>query len=418
MNKEKTDERGLRRKLFRLFDKGKSVKQILQLIPRARAWLYKWKERYECDGRAAAPGQPTVPKHSPQAYPNKVVQIVLQVRKRLQRAAVGLIGAKAIRRELQRGRLLPKIPSLATINRLLHHHGLVPAGASQSKASYYPAPKLRTEFCFHSMDWMLRYLAGGEKVFIFHTIDLQTHGLAQTLAHDKSLAAVRAHALAVWQTLGLPDFLQIDNDSAFTGLGKKGRIFGKFVRLALHLGIELIFIPPAEAKRNHLVEGVNQLFHRSFWAKNEFTSFRDVERKRGRFLAWYQAYEPPALAGLTIRAATAKVPRRKLSKQALAAVPESLPLTRGRIHFLRQVSATGEIEILKERWKVGRKWAGRYVLATLFIGGQRLQIYARANAKAAWQLRHEYVYDVGEKVVPLQRCYWRKKRAMQVRHLF
>lgn len=82
------------------------------------------------------------------------------------------------------------------------------------------------------------------------------------------------------------------------------------------------------------------------------------------------------------------------------------------------MNAAGEIEILKERWKVGRKWAGRYVLATLFIGRNRLQIYARAHAKAAWQLRHEYGYDVGEQVVPLPRCYWRKKRAIQVRHLF
>lgn len=418
MNKEKTDEIGLRHKLFRLFDKGTKVKQILQRLPRSRAWVYKWKARYACEGRSAAPGQPTVPKHARQAYAKKVVRLVLRVRQRLQRSAVGLRGARAIQRELKRGRLLRQIPSLATINRMLRRGGALAAGAALPRPSYYPAPQLKPAFCFHSMDWMLRYLAGGAKVFIFHTIDLQTHALAQTLAHDKSLAAVRAHALTVWQTLGLPDFLQIDNDAAFTGLGKKGRLFGQFVRLALYLGIELIFIPPAQAKRNYLVEGVNHLFHRSFWAKNEFTSFRDVERKRGRFLAWYQAYEPPALAGLTIRAANAKVRRRKLSQQELAAVPEPLPLTRGRLHFLRQVSAAGEIEILKERWKVGRKWAGRYVLATLFIGGQRLQIYARRHAHAPWQLRHEYVYDVGEKVVPLQRCYWRKKRAIQVRHLF
>ncbi len=254
--------------------------------------------------------------------------------------------------------------------------------------------------------------------FIFHTIDLQTHALAQTLAQNKRVEAVLQHALTVWQELGLPDFLQIDHDAAFTGFSKKGRIFGQFVRLALYFGIELIFIPPAEAKRNQLVEGVNHLFARSFWEKTEFQSVREVERKRGKFLTWYQTYEPPALLGLNIREANQRVKRRKLKKKELAALPEQLPLPKGRIHFLRQVSATGEIEILKERWKVSRRLAGRYVCARVNTARQSLQIYYRAKESTPLHLLKEYDYGVGEKVVPLQACYRRTPRAMRVQNLF
>ncbi len=109
MNNEKTDESGLRRKLFKFFDRSKSIKQILKLIPRSRSWIYKWKERYERKGMVAARGESRTPLCSPQAYPKRVVRIVLSLRKRLQKDVVGLIGAKAIRRELKRRRLVKQI---------------------------------------------------------------------------------------------------------------------------------------------------------------------------------------------------------------------------------------------------------------------------------------------------------------------
>ena len=133
---------------------------------------------------------------------------------------------------------------------------------------------------------MARYLTGGEKVFVFHTIDLDTHALAQTVCADKSSDSTSQHLLWACRELGRPDFLQLDNDAAFTGLGRQARGFGRFLRIALYLGIELIFIPPAEPQRNHIVERVNGLWVSSFWEKEHFASRREVVRKSGKFLAW------------------------------------------------------------------------------------------------------------------------------------
>ena len=225
---------------------------------------------------------------------------------------------------------------------------------------------------------------------------------------------MRSHALAVWQDLGVPDFLHIDNDAAFTGLGKKARIFGTFVRLCLYLGIELIFIPPGEAKRNHLVEGINHLWSHSFWEKNDFASWRDFSRKRARFLKWDADYEPPALGGESVRQANAGVRRRKLKRREVVALPAELPLVAGRIHFIRRVSASGEIELLKEHWKVSKGLAHQYVWATISTKGGRREIYHRRSEGACPRLVKQYDYEISERVYPLSACYRRSHRRINV----
>jgi hypothetical protein len=56
--------------------------------------------------------------------------------------------------------------------------------------------------------------------------------------------------------------------------------------LALYLGIEVIFIPPEEPKRNSTVERANGIWAQSFWSKNHFCSRADLLRKSGKFLVW------------------------------------------------------------------------------------------------------------------------------------
>ncbi|MBA3439064.1 MAG: hypothetical protein H0T92_04260 [Pyrinomonadaceae bacterium] len=182
----------------------------------------------------------------------------------------------------------------------------------------------------------------------------------------------------------------------------------------MYFGIELIFIPPAEAKRNSLVEGINHLWSHGFWEKNDFTSWRDFARKRGKFLSWYADYEPPTLGGLCVGQASALARRRKLKRREVIAVPAQLPLCAGRIHFVRQVSATGEIELLKEHWKVSKRLAHKYVWATLSTNGQRLEIYHRPSARAQPRLVKQYAYAMGERVSPLLACYRRSHRRISV----
>jgi len=259
MNEQNTDEIRYRRQAFKFFELGKSPVEILARIPRSRSWLFKWKQRFEERGWQALDSLSKAPHHSSQGYQPEVIRLVVCTRRRMEKSTVGLVSARALQQELLRQRLLTTLPSQTTIKRWLREAGLLGASPITSDEAYYPAlppPEQAVTFC---CDWIARYLTGGEKVFVFHTLDLQTRALAQTIRADKSTVSACNHLLRAGVELGLPDFLRLDNDAAFTGLGRHGRQFGQFVRTALYLGIELLFIPPGEPERNHDVERTGNL---------------------------------------------------------------------------------------------------------------------------------------------------------------
>jgi Winged helix-turn helix len=233
MKRENSDAIRERRRAFRLFDKGHSPTQILRQIRRSSSWLFKWKQRFEQDGWAALDPASHAPQHSPQQYSSDTVKLVVHIRRRLEKAQAGLIGPRAIRQELRRHHRLRPVPSLATIKRWLRRLRPAAGRSDPARPPYYPQPRLVTGVVFQSCDWIARYLPGGVKVFAFHTVDWQSYALHQTIRTDKSTAAACAHLLESCVAVGLPDFLQLDNDAAFTGLGAAARVFGQFVRLAL-----------------------------------------------------------------------------------------------------------------------------------------------------------------------------------------
>jgi putative transposase len=414
MKEKNSEEIRYRRLAFKFFDKEKSPAEILAIIPRSRSWLFKWKKRFEQDGRQALDSLPKAPHHSPQSYSSAVVKLVVRVRKRLERSAAGHLGPRAIRQELVQCRLMNPPPGLTTIKRWLKDAGLIDSPAETDKETYYPAPNLEADMVIFACDWTERYFTGGEKVFVFHTIDHRTRALAQTLRSDKSTESACQHLLDVCSRLGLSDLLQLDNDTAFTGLGRSPRVFGRFVRLCLYLGIELLFIPPGEAKRNHLVERVHGTWAESFWNKNHFTSLHDLKRKSPKFCDWYERYAPEALGGLTVKQASRGLHCKKLRRQQIGQIPEELPLTAGRLHFIRKVDSQGKTNILKEHWKVSKTLIGQYVWATLDTRKEELFIYHRRSARAQPRLIKQYVYRIDEKVHKLKPEFQRRARKVEI----
>jgi hypothetical protein len=252
------------------------------------------------------------------------------------------------------------------------------------------------------MDWTLRYLEGGAKVYAFHTVEVIHRDLRQTISPDKSYATARQHLLHVWRTLELPDGLQIDNDAAFSGGHKAPRIISQFVRLCLYVGVEPIFIPVAEPEWNGLVEGLHSLWGKSFWRRRRFRSLAHVQRAAPDFETWYKCEYLPTLPD---RAAVSKRPAGpplRLTAQLVRALPAHLPITAGRIHFIRQVDPDGNIELLNETWHVHKRLAGQYVWATITTQTHRLSVYYRRAANRPVRLVKTYHYALPESVVPLQ----------------
>jgi len=397
------DELYWRRQAIRLRLKGYRPCEILTQIPRKREWLRKWWQRFTILGWKGLHSLSRRPKHAPLSYTHQAHAVVLRVRRALEQRQVGLVGARAIQQEIRDHQLLTPVPSLASIKRWLHSAGITPPLLQEQPQRYYPQPARPPHAVWQACDWIARYLEGGAKVFVFHTVDLETRALGQTIRPDKTVASVCSHLLSTWQTLGLPHRLHLDNDAAFSGGERTSRRLGRVVRLCLYLGIEVVFLPPGEPKRNAVVERINELWAQQFWERNHFGTIKQVLRQQSVFLDWYtHRYTPPSLDGLTPALAQRGVVRKRLRKRQIRELPARLPLTAGRVHFVRRVAPDGTISFLGETWKVSQRLAQEYIWATVTTHCRRLELFHQRSARAKWRRIKTYEYALPETVCRLR----------------
>ena len=399
---DEQQERKLRRRAIRWHIRHVRVESILRRVGRSRSWLKKWRRRFNTLGWAGLRSTSRAPLHPRRRWGPAMERAVVAARRRLERRAVGLIGAAAIQDELlASGWKRRAIPSVSAIKRMLRRAGLT--GRPGSSVPYFPQPTPSATYRLQQMDWTERYLAGGANVYAFHSLEVASRAMDQTLARDKSGRTVRAHLLKSWQLLGLPEGLQLDNDAAFCGGYKVPRVLGACVRLCLYVGVEPIFIPFGEPERNGLVERLHGLWGQAVWKRRRFRGFAQVQRTQPRFQTWYAAS-----VGDVVRPPSAG--RRHLTAREAAALPARLPITAGRIHFLRLVEPDGTIQVLNETWRITRRLAGKYVWATVVTHEQRLRVYYKRTAHSPVRLVKEFRYDLPEPVQPVSKRFRRTAR--------
>jgi hypothetical protein len=387
-----TTEQALRREAVRRRLQGEPRLEICRALSRSPRWFDKWWAEYCRNPYTDFADRARAPHSVPSKTPLPVEEAIVSVREALEAANTpetkyGLIGASSVQGQLERLGIEP-VPSVPTIQRIMARHDQThPIGASGDSA-YYPWPVAWAVNAIHATDIITRYVSGGEEIDNFHTIDLYSHAVYLTQQADKSSATTCAHLLKTWAKLGLPLMQQFDNEAAFCGGHTHPHIIGRVVRLCLFCGIEPIFTPVYEAKRNYQIETFHSLWVQAFWSCEEFTDLAHVRSEAPLFVRWYhRVYQPPALSGKT-----PSQMRRRASIQYLTAdlrqrIPlERLPITAGRIHFLRKVDLAGRIELLNERWPVGEKWIGEYVRATIDTAQQTLTLWHQANSEADWRL--------------------------------
>jgi putative transposase len=387
-----TNEQALRREAIRRRLQGERRSDICRDLNRATSWFDKWWARYRRDPKTDFASRSRSPHRSPQQMPASVVAAVVSVRQLLEQAATpqtryGTIGAHAIWGRLKQLQLSP-LPSEPTIQRILAEHALThPLGAA-SCAAYYPWPLAWDVNAIFATDIITKHLRGGQAIQNFHTIDHSSHAVCLTQHLDKTSRTSRLHLLHSWAKLGLPFLHQFDNEGAFCGGHTHAHILGQVVRLCLFCGVEPLFTPYYEPKRNYQIESFHSLWVSGFWSRHEFGTLSEVEAEAPIFWRWYMyQYYPPALAGQTPAQVRRGRRLRLLSAGLRRLIPEGrLPLTEGRIHFMRKVDPSGTTELLNEVWRLGPKWSGEYIRATINTAEQTIGFWRQANAETAWQL--------------------------------
>jgi len=408
-------EQALRREAIRRRLQGERRCEICWDLGRATSWFDKWWAEYRRNPQTDLADHPRVPHTSPQQMPPTVVQAVVSVRQALEAANTpdtkyGLIGNRAIQGRLEELKGKP-LPSLTTIQRILIQYGLThPVGAGDASA-YYPWPVAWGVNTIQATDIITRYVRGGEAIENFHTIDHYSHAVQLTQHADQTSLTTCGHLLKTWMNLGLPLIHQFDNEGAFCGGHTHPRIIGQVVRLCLFCGIEPWFIPVYEAERNHQVETFHSLWDKAFWSRHQFRNLAHVRVEAPCFRRWYHYhYRPPELCGKTPAQMRWGIPIRRLTSDLRCLIPDGrLPITAGRLHVMRKVNGAGNIDVLNETWRVGDKWIGEYVRATINTAEQTLTLWHKADAETDWYLIKTRQFRITETVHALLPAFRRNR---------
>jgi len=176
--------------------------------------------------------------------------------------------------------------------------------------------------------------------------------------------------------MGLPDFLQLDNELSFRGSNRYPRSPGLIIRLCLHFGVQPVFIPVGEPWRNGIIEKFNDTYNKKFFRQQWFPKYATLKRQSKNFQRFHNKHHRySCLKGKTpleiVRADNFKpftiAPGTKLPQ--LDYVPD------GEIVLIRFIRSDCKLDIFGEKFQVAKDLAYSYVKAVIVTSIHTLQVY-------------------------------------------
>src|SRR5262245_53360037 len=131
-----------RRTAVHLLRSGRPPDQVATQLGRSRAWVYRWRQRFDQAGWTGLTDRSRAPHRSPNRLAEPIRQAIRQVRSELEARAtqdrqLRYIGAAAVQARLRDQGLLP-VPSSATIARVLAAAGMTRPPRPAPPEVHYP----------------------------------------------------------------------------------------------------------------------------------------------------------------------------------------------------------------------------------------------------------------------------------------
>jgi transposase InsO family protein len=371
---------------------GEAIDSICQRLQRPRSWFIKWWSRYVLDGAEGLYELSRAPHAIIDRLPPQIERLIVSVRRRLEahltpETRYQRIGAPTIQTELQALQVTP-LPSLRTIERVLSQHGLTSPRLRMAPPLHpegYPTPTADDSNALHEVDLVGPvYLKGHhQRWYIYVCKDVFDGAIYLQLRRSRRMDEVLAFLIAAWQHLGLPEQVQFDNAREFCGWGQSARYLSRVIRLCLHLRVTPIFIPQHRPQRNGAVENFNGWFQpllfQHHYARPAYLR-RELERLTETV---NHRHVQPRLGQHTIAQYRRRKALRKLPAQFELDL-ETIPLSEGRVVFIRWVSARGTIRLLAQRFRVGLRCKFSYVKVVLDTKRQHLTVYVSGKIYKRW----------------------------------
>lgn len=399
-----------RQSAIHLLRSGQSVAQTAEQLGYCQAWVYKWKNRFEAsEDFEALHARSRAPRHHPTATSESVKRAIRKARSELEAEAasgqgLGYIGAPAIRARLQvQG--IRSLPSRAAIERELKSADMTGPYQKKPEKVDYPHLKPQAPHGLAQVDIVPHYLPGGQLVANFNAIDVVSRYVSGYSYTHKTSREAFDFLCRLWREQGIARYTQMDNEGCFSGGSTHPYVLGKVLRLGLHVGTEVVYSPPYHPQSNGFVERFHQDYSSHVWDRLRLNHLDEVNEGAQRF---FDAYRHSAHKRRGDTAAGLHRDPRHLLK----AVPfGKLPLTEGRVHFIRQVAReqmaleAGHIQVLNVPWYVGLEHAGKGVWATLRFEAPRqawLRVYDAAPDVPGRNMLAVHPFPLKENVHPAE----------------
>lgn len=369
----KGSEHDIRKEAIDRFVRGESPKQIYTELGRSKPWFFKWVKRYRSGDPHWFEDLSNSPTHQRNRIPEELERQIVQIRTELQNTKYAQIGANAINWQLQRKKLAP-VP-VATINRVIKRHDLTKKKKKyQPKNTSYPAWPCLAPNSVHQADLVgPRFIKNDGRFYCLNVMDIYTHRVKLNPCRTKEDHRVADGLIESWKCLGMPDFLQVDNELSFRGSNRYPHSFGIVIRLCLSLGIQPVFIPMGEPWRNAQIESFQNLFDKAFYRSQRFPSYKVLCQEAKIFEKFHnENHVYSFLKGKTPNGSAADTQLEKLPKDFK--LPRSIPIEPGCVHLIRFIRSDRRLDIFGEKFLVHKDLVYEYVVATICTEIHQLQV--------------------------------------------
>ena len=390
--------------------KGESPKKIHESIDKSKSWLYKWVERYK-NAKRGSKGKwfqehSRAPKNVHGKTDAEIEKLVVNVRKSLvegktEDTKYRCIGAEEIEfRTHELGYSENDIPSIPTIKRIIKRNKLI-----KQKRKRYVRCKSKKRYTIlnptkvnemHQIDIVgPRYIKGYGAISSINMIDVVGNKAQIQQYTSGTMDYVLELLQDYWTKNAIPKYLQMNNGPCFIGDMKHPRHFSRVVRLCLYFDVEPVFIAKSKPWMNGSIESFNDEFEEKLWSKEKFKNLDHIRKESKIFLMRYNNRQDWKNRKTTLET----IPTRKIPSDFKIDV-NNLPLTEGKVHFIRKVNKEGTISVLNEDFKIDKSLAHEYVWATIDTKEQELTVYHREKKAESARLIKIHNYKIDEKVEP------------------
>nr|QNO50939.1 hypothetical protein BBGANOMO_00013 [Methanosarcinales archaeon ANME-1 ERB6] len=314
------------------------------------------------------------------------------------------VGADAIQYRMEKLSFsMDEILSVSTIKRIVKKHGL-----KVNKRERYIRVKSKKRYTIlnptqidemYQMDFVgPRFIKGYGAVSSLNLIDVVCNRVQIEQYDSKSRDNVIGFLIQYWRNNPIPRYLQVDNGMYFIGDFKYPRRFSRFIRFCLYVGVEVVFINPKSPWMNGSIENFNGWFDEKFWDKETFTSLEDMRAKSTHFVGQYNDLSAWKKRNKSLE----QINPARILNNSLKIPLGKLPLTKGKIHFIRMVDNDGIISVRNETFEVGREFISEYVWATICLKKQTMEVFYRAKDQDTAVLIKKFEYKLSEVVKDLR----------------